>query len=203
MSLYSLLKKCVLKQDKRKERNEELPLILPGIAAVVTFFLWCLFLCLYKPCCPCSTLGHRWRALKTLWFPWWVASAEQVGGGGSFLTFFPVKGSVSLAAVLGPCCDCLVAKSCPTLLDPVDCSPPGFSVHGILQARVLEWVTISFSRESSWTSYRACVSSIRRRSLYCWALGSSLDPHSSPHSLCWSHRVIPSSILASPGWPCF
>ena len=33
-----------------------------------------------------------------------------------------------------------VAQSCPTLCDPVDCSPPGSSVHGILQARILEWV---------------------------------------------------------------
>ena len=39
-----------------------------------------------------------------------------------------------------------VAQSCPTLCDPVDCSPPGSSVHGILQARILEWVAISFSR---------------------------------------------------------
>ena len=37
----------------------------------------------------------------------------------------------------------------PHLCNPVDCSLPGFSVHGILQARVLEWVTISFSRGSS------------------------------------------------------
>ena len=42
-----------------------------------------------------------------------------------------------------------VAQLCPTLCDPVDCSPPGSSVHGILQARVLEWVAISFSRRSS------------------------------------------------------
>ena len=42
-----------------------------------------------------------------------------------------------------------VAQSCPTLCDPVDCSPPGSSIHGILQARILEWVAISFSRESS------------------------------------------------------
>ena len=39
-----------------------------------------------------------------------------------------------------------VAQSSPTLCDPVDCSPPGSSVHGILQARILEWVAISFSR---------------------------------------------------------
>ena len=36
----------------------------------------------------------------------------------------------------------LVAKSCPTFLDPMDCSPPGSFVHGILQARILEWVAI-------------------------------------------------------------
>ena len=38
-----------------------------------------------------------------------------------------------------------VAQSCPTLSNPMDCSPPGFSVHGIFQARVLEWVAIAFS----------------------------------------------------------
>ena len=43
----------------------------------------------------------------------------------------------------------LVAKSCLTLCDPMDCGPPGSSVHGILQARILEWVAISFSRGSS------------------------------------------------------
>ena len=41
-----------------------------------------------------------------------------------------------------------VAQSCPTLCDPMDCSPPGSSVHRILQARILEWVAISFSRRS-------------------------------------------------------
>ena len=40
-----------------------------------------------------------------------------------------------------------VAQSHPTLRDPVDCSPPGSSVHGILQARILEWAAISFSRD--------------------------------------------------------
>ena len=41
-----------------------------------------------------------------------------------------------------------VAQSCRTLCDPVDCSPPGCSVCGILQARPLEWVAISSSRAS-------------------------------------------------------
>ena len=38
-----------------------------------------------------------------------------------------------------------VAQSCPTLCDPMNCSPPGSSIHGIFQARVLEWVAIAFS----------------------------------------------------------
>ena len=42
-----------------------------------------------------------------------------------------------------------VAQSCPTLCDPIDCSLPGSSVHGILQARILEWVAMTFSRESA------------------------------------------------------
>ena len=42
-----------------------------------------------------------------------------------------------------------VAQSCPTLCDPRDCSLPGSYVHGIFQARILEWVAISFSRGSS------------------------------------------------------
>ena len=44
---------------------------------------------------------------------------------------------------------CSVAQSCPTLCGPMDCSPPGSSVHGIFQARILERVAISFSRRSS------------------------------------------------------
>ena len=41
----------------------------------------------------------------------------------------------------------LVAQSCPTLCDPMDCSPLGSSVHGIFQARIMEWVAISFFRD--------------------------------------------------------
>ena len=43
----------------------------------------------------------------------------------------------------------LVTKSCLTHCNPMDCRPPGSSVHGILQAKILEWVAIPFSRESS------------------------------------------------------
>ena len=61
-----------------------------------------------------------------------------------------------------------VAQSCPTLCSPMDCSLPGSSVHGIFQARVLEWVAISFSRGSSrprdWTQ----VFSIADRRFTVW-----------------------------------
>ena len=52
-------------------------------------------------------------------------------------------------SMLGEKVKVLVAQSCLTLCDPMNCSPPGFSVHGILQAKILEWVAISFSRGSS------------------------------------------------------
>ena len=45
-----------------------------------------------------------------------------------------------------------VTQLCPTLSDPMDCSPPGSSIHGIFQARVLEWVAIAFSEEQHTTS---------------------------------------------------
>ena len=56
----------------------------------------------------------------------------------------------------------LVTQSCLTLCDPMDCIPPGSSVHGILQARILEWVAIPFSGRSSqlrdWTQV-SCIAS--------------------------------------------
>ena len=57
----------------------------------------------------------------------------------------------------------LVAQSCLTLCNPMDWSPPGSSVHGILQARILEWVAIPFSRGSSWSRDWTQVSCIAGR----------------------------------------
>ena len=57
----------------------------------------------------------------------------------------------------------LVAQSCLTLCDPMDCSLPGSSVHRILQARILEWITIPFSRGSSQLRDQTCVSYIAGR----------------------------------------
>ena len=44
---------------------------------------------------------------------------------------------------------CSGTQACPILCDPMDCGPPGSSSHGVLQARIMEWVAISFSRGSS------------------------------------------------------
>ena len=55
-----------------------------------------------------------------------------------------------------------VAQSCPTLRDPMDCSPPGSPVPGILQARTLEWVAISFSNAWKWKVKVKSLSRVRR-----------------------------------------
>ena len=59
----------------------------------------------------------------------------------------------------------LVAQSCPTLCNPRDCSPPGSSVHGILQTRILEWVAMPSSRGSSQPRNRTQVSRLAGDSL--------------------------------------
>ena len=71
---------------------------------------------------------------------------------------------------------CSTAQSCPTLCNPMDCSPPGFSIHEILQARIVQWAAISSSRRSlkprdqTWISCISCI--------YLGSPRSSLD-------LCW------------------
>ena len=86
--------------------------------------------------------------------PWW-----------SGYTSFPEETSRTLVHVYVS-----VAQSCPTHCDPVDCSPPGSSVHGIFQARKMEWVAISSSRGSSRLRDQTCIVCVgRQRILYCWA----------------------------------
>ena len=66
---------------------------------------------------------------------------------------------------------CSVAQSCPTLCDFMNCSPPGSSVHGFVQARTLEWVAISSSRRSSLPkdqSHVSCNSCMGRQILRLW-----------------------------------
>ena len=77
-------------------------------------------------------------------------------------------------------CVCLsvcvsVAQSCPTLCHPVDCSPPGSSVHGILHPRILEWVVIPFCRGFSHPRDRTQVSSIAGRFFILWATKETME----------------------------
>ena len=67
-------------------------------------------------------------------------------------------------------CVCVVTQLCLTLCDPVDYSLPVSSVRGILQSRILEWVAISFSRESSQPRDRTWVSCIAGRRFFLWAI---------------------------------
>ena len=77
---------------------------------------------------------------------------------------------------INSCC-CLVAKPCPTLCDPMDCSLPGSSVHGISQARILEWVAIPFFRASSWSRDQTPISWIAGRFF-------TIEPLGKPYYLC-------------------
>ena len=84
-----------------------------------------------------------------------------------------------------------VAPSCLTLCDPVDCSPPGSSIHGILQTRTLEWVASSFSRGSSQPRDRTWVSCIAGK---CFnhqgsSTGHQKGPSFSPHHLTICHTT--------------
>ena len=63
----------------------------------------------------------------------------------------------------------LVAQSCLTLCNPMSCSPPGSSIHGVLQARILEWIAIPFSRRSSQPRDWTWVSCIGGRFFTIWA----------------------------------
>ena len=72
-----------------------------------------------------------------------------------------------------PCLE--VAQSCPALCDPVDCNLPDSSIHGILQARILEWVAISFSRGSSQPRDWTRVSRLAGRCFNLWATRETLQ----------------------------
>ena len=76
----------------------------------------------------------------------------------------------------------LVAQLCLTLGDPMDCTPPGSSVHGILQARTLEWVAISSSRESSWPKDQTWVPALQADSLLSEPPGKPIHTHTHTHT---------------------
>ena len=85
---------------------------------------------------------------------------------------------------------------CLTFCDPKDCSPPGSSVHGVLQARILEWVTITFSRGSFYPRDRTWVSCIAGRLFAISPPGKSAPPQEAlKSSVCLS-------LSCTCCWPC-
>ena len=70
-----------------------------------------------------------------------------------------------------------VAQSCPTLCNPMDCNVPGSSIHGIFQARMLEWVAISFSRGSSRPREQSWVSRTTGRLFTVWATRKAIGQY--------------------------
>ena len=91
---------------------------------------------------------------------------------------------------------CCCAQLWPTLCDPMDCSPTGINVHGIFQARILEWVAIPFSRESSPPRDQTWVSYIAGRFFTVWAtLPNSHSVHLHISCTFPSHHGAPPSFL--------
>ena len=88
---------------------------------------------------------------------------------------------------------CLICQSCPTLCNPMDCSPPSSSVHGISQARILEWVAISSSGGSSQPRDWIYIFCISRQILYSWATREAQWKHSVT-SVQFSHSVVSDSL---------
>ena len=91
----------------------------------------------------------------------------------SVFPFWPGQARSALPQSLSQSCP---TQSCPTLCDPMGCSLPGSSLHGILQARVLEWVAISFSRGSSRPRDQTRVFRIPGRCSNLWATREAHSP---------------------------
>ena len=91
------------------------------------------------------------RETDTEWFSWAYVSPE-------FQVPLPLELQECLRTSLSSCVCAKSLRLCLTLCDPMDCSPPGSSVRGISQARILEWADISSTRGSSWHRDQTLVS---------------------------------------------
>ena len=114
-----------------------------------------------------------WRTRQMFYYLLWLClrsychfCLKRVRSGGTpWLCLEECSPSASLSVKV----KVLVSQSCLILCDPMACSPRGSSVHGILQARILEWITILFSRRSSWPRDQTQVSCIAGRFFTFWA----------------------------------
>ena len=130
---------------------------------------------LYGPTLTLYTTTGKTRALTRWTFVHKVLSLLFIMLFRLVITFLPRSKHLLISWLQSPSIVILKVKvkvkslSRVRLCDPVDCSPPGSSVHEILQARILEWVAISFSRGSSWLRDRTQVSCIAGRCFTLWA----------------------------------
>ena len=124
-------------------------------------------LCLHNP------VGWRTCAefYDVEWFWFWVCLSELllcVAMEAWVQVLLPKKISISYHHQINTCMHAKSLQSCPTLCDPMYCSLPGSSVHGILQARILEWVAISSSGGSSWPRDWSCYSCVAGGFFIAW-----------------------------------
>ena len=119
-----------------------LPLWFTFFSLIFTLIFTCLTQWNYEPCCvwPPKLDRSWWRVLMKHWRREWQTIS-------------------SIIALRTSCAKSL--QSCPTLCDPIDGSPPGSPVPGILQARTLEWVAISFSNAWKWKVKGKSLSHVR------------------------------------------
>ena len=137
---------------------------------------WCPGACVVLPVCEAGTQPVPGQDLACWWVGW-------------------VHGLWCYRCV----CLCLVTKSCPALCDPMNYSPPGSSVHGISQAKILEWVAMPFCRESYWLRNQIRVSCIAGRFFTSWVTReASRCPAAHIHSVMWG--AGPEARTGSPGW---
>ena len=130
-----------------------------------------------------------------------------------FLLKFLMNSSLACGERLHACVRAQSLQLCLTLCDPVDCSPPGSSVHEILQARILEGTAMPSSRGSSQLRYQTPVSCLGRWVLYHWRHLGSLEGKSDTQrslpgrgtNMCWPVVTSPEPRCPLPpqldGWP--
>ena len=102
---------------------------------------------------------------------------------------------------------CSVSQSYPTLCDPLDCSPPDSSIHGIFQARILEWVAMSSSQPRDWTHVSCIAGCLRHQDsprilewvAYPFSRGTSW-PRNQTGVSCIASRFLPAELPRKPNY---
>ena len=111
----------------------------------------------------CCSTGNKIKEKGELYTPFFICKAvlslllesRDSSWQRPFQCAYSISNGSSINTLM---CWAKLLQLCPTLCNPVDCSPAGSSVHGILQARILEWVAMPFSKGYSWPRDRTCIS---------------------------------------------